>query len=430
MLVPQPGLRIWPLAHLPNRKTMAQNPSQNENHWAQRFSRSGYFLGALLLHLVVFIMVATRVIFPRFVPPDDNFDRTYVASRPPPPPAAISQPTMPMPTKILPNQSSVIRATTPTAEFTIPLPNINQATSPSKASQTMTAPAMKSVNNLTSRLVGIKAFVQTYRDGNVDTNSDPHNVKTTPFPVYVASYANGDWNYNSIPKDGAIVAGSIPNLIAKINEWSHGNIKGQVMPKPLDIGGPDLLAKKPPFIYFTGHKDFVLTDQEIENLRSYLQNGGAIWGDNALAGEGSRFDMAFQREMKRVVPDADKNFEPMALTHEIFTKSWFPLSKVPPGMNYYAEPIQHLDLDGKLAIIYTPNNYNDLMALHILPGDTELDTSDPPKYPLSTNQLTWRNHEFFFRNLSLESALSADRLGMNIIGFILVRFDADMLLTP
>jgi hypothetical protein len=407
---------------------MAQQPSQNEVPWAQRISRSGYFFGALLLHLLIFLMIATWIIFPRFVPPDDNFERAYVASKPPPPPAT-SQPTMPMPTKIIPNQSTVIR-TTATPEFTIPLPNISQATASSKVTQTMTAPAVKSVSNLTSRLTGIKAFVQTYREGNGDTNGDPRNVKTTPFPVYVASYANGDWSYNTNMKDGVIVAGSIPNLVAKINEWSHGNIKGQVMPKPLDIGGPDLLAKKPPFIYFTGHKDFVLTDQEIENLRSYLQNGGAIWGDNALAGEGSRFDLAFRREMKRVVPDADKNFEPMALTHEIFTKSWFPLSKVPTGMNYYAEPLQHLDLDGKLAIIYTPNNYNDLMAMHVLPGDTELDVSDPPKYALSSNQLTWRNNEFFFRNLSLESALNADRLGMNIIGFILVRFDADILLTP
>ena len=33
--------------------------------------------------------------------------------------------------------------------------------------------------------------------------------------------------------------------------------------------------------------------------------GGAIWGDNALPGWGSRFDVAFRREMKRVVPDIE-----------------------------------------------------------------------------------------------------------------------------
>jgi hypothetical protein len=120
-----------------------------------------------------------------------------------------------------------------------------------------------------------------------------------------------------------------------VNEWSHGHITGEVKPTPLDIGGTDLLDKKPPFIFFTGHKDFILTDQEIQNLRDYLQIGGCIWGDNALAGQGSRFDVAFRREMKRVVPDLDKNFTPMSITDEIFTKSWFPISKLPTGMNYY-----------------------------------------------------------------------------------------------
>ncbi len=36
------------------------------------------------------------------------------------------------------------------------------------------------------------------------------------------------------------------------------------------------MSKMPPFIFFTGHKDFVLTDDEVHNLQAYLQNGGAI----------------------------------------------------------------------------------------------------------------------------------------------------------
>ena len=411
------------------KKPPIQDPD-NESNWSQTLAHSGYFLAAFLLHLVVLIMVATLIIFPRWVPPDDNFDQTYVPSRPPPPPAA-QQPTVQVSTKLVPNQPTVIRNATATVDFNIPLPNLNPTANPSQTTRQVLTPSIKTSAGLPSRLNGIKAFVQAYRDGGtIDTHGDPHNLKTTPFPVYVASYANGDWSYNSVLKDGEIVAGSIPNLVEKINEWSHGNIKGQVVPKPLDIGGPDLLAKKPPFIYFTGHKDFTLTDQEVENLRSYLQNGGAIWGDNALAGEGSRFDLAFHREMKRVVPDADKNFETMAMTHEVFTKSWYPLAKLPSGINYYAEPLQHLDLDGKLAIIYTPNNYNDMMAVRILPGDTELDLSDPPKYMLRTNMWAWGFHQYFFRNLSLESCLDADHLGMNIIGYLLVRFDEEILLTP
>jgi len=410
---------------------MAQKTTDKEGHWLQRISRSGYFFGALFFHVVIFLMIATWVIFPRFVPPDDDFSKTYLPPAAAPPPPATSQPTIPVPTQAIPNQTPIITSNASAPAFTIPLPNLNPITTtdPTKAAVT---PPVKNVSGLPSRLNSIKSTVEGWgRSGdNIrNANGDPHNVKAT-FPVYVASYADGDWGCNVVLRDGAIVAGSMPNLVEKINEWSRGNIKGSVVPQPLSIGSPELLAKKPPFIFFTGHKDFTLTAQEIENLRNYLQDGGAIWGDNALAGEGSRFDIAFRREMKRVIPDLDKNFEPLPMNHEIFTKSWFNISKMPEGMNYYSEPIQHIDLDGKLAIIYTPNNYSDLMCVHILPGDTQIDMSIPQKYTLVTNYIFYANRNTFFRNFGLESGIAADQLGMNIIGFLLVRFDAELLLTP
>jgi hypothetical protein len=204
----------------------------------------------------------------------------------------------------------------------------------------------------------------------------------------------------------------------------------------LNIGGPDLLDKKPPFIFFTGHKDFILTEQEIKNLQDYLQMGGLIWGDNALAGRGSRFDVAFRREMKRVVSDLDKNFEPVQMDDPIFTKSWFPISKIPQGMNYYSESLEHLDIDGKLAILYTPNDYSDMFSMRILPGDAQMAGDHPdirarPYSPLFTFGIFWNNSTVFFRNYQLPSCLACNKLGMNIIGYVLVRFDQDMLLaTP
>jgi hypothetical protein len=223
-----------------------------------------------------------------------------------------------------------------------------------------------------------------------------------------------------------------------MNEWSHGNITGGVIPEPLDIGGPELLDKKPPFIFFTGHKDFHLTEQEVKNLSDYLQVGGAIWGDNTLAGRGSRFDVAFRREMKRVVPDLDKNFEPVDMADtegagKIFSKSWYPISKIPLGMNYYAEPLEHLDIDGKLAILYTPNDYSDMYSMRILPGDISMEGDHPNRAsgsPLYTNGEFWHNSILFFRNFQLPPCLACQQLGMNIIGYMLVRFDDDLLLAP
>ena len=296
----------------------------------------------------------------------------------------------------------------------------------------MVAPAHNTLSDARlSKIMATEAKWGRSRDNILESDSDPHNVKAT-FPVYLASYADGDWGCNTYLQDGKIVGGSLCNLVEKINQWSHGNITGTVVPQPLDIGGPDLLAKAPPFIFFTGHKDFHLTDQEVQNLRDYLQVGGAIWGDSALPGFGSRFDVAFHREMKRVVPDLDKNFEPCDLNYDLFTKSWFPIQKLPPGMNFYDEPVQHLDIDGKLAILYTPNDYADMMTMRILPGDTEMDSTDwPLSAPfLHTDGTFYWHSQLFFRNYQLPACLACHQFGMNVIGFLLVRFDKDLLLAP
>ena len=424
----------------PSRKSTPVSSVQaarDRQTWMDRLTRSGYFVGAVLLHLLIFLIVATWVIFQAPKPPAEDFAKTYVPSAPPPPPPPPKQQSMPVPSHITPTPRAITsnNATMPT--FVVPLPTLTTNPVVQDILTKITPQTMTMPNNLDKRLPMIKAMETKSWGRSVqnieDSNSDPHNVVAT-FPVYLASYANGDWGCNThLDGNGKIDAGSLCDLVTKINQWSRNNIKGTVVPTPLEIGGPDLLAKMPPFIFFTGHKDFILTDDEITNLRSYLQNGGAIWGDNSLPGFGSRFDVAFRREMKRVVPDRDKQFENVPLTHEIFTKSWFNLTKVPEGMNYYAEPLQHLDLDGKLAILYTPNDYSDLMFLYVLPDDT---TAGPTYVwpnatsPLFTNSSFWYNSSIFFRNFNVQSSIASQQLGMNILGFLLVRFDKELVLTP
>jgi len=416
---------------------MSQMPrSQRKQNWMERVSRSGYFFAALLLHLVVFLMVATWVIFPAIHPPTEDFTKTYLPPSSPPPPPPPPTETVQVPTHSAPNPTTTITAPTAAPSFSVPLPDLSPTTTPVTVAQSMTAQVTVKSNSISeARLTQIMQTEQAWgrdKQNILESNSDPRNI-TAKFPVYLASYAKGDWYCNNHLTNGQIDAGSLPDLVNKMNEWSHGHITGYVVPTPLNIGSADLLDKKPPFIFFTGHKDFILTDQEIQNLRDYLQIGGAIWGDNTLAGRGSRFDVAFRREMKRVVPDLDKNFEPIPMTGDIYTKSWYPIQALPTGMNYYAEPVEHLDIDGKLAILYTPNDYSDLFWMHILPGDTQIGATRPDlktNDPLFTNQIFISNSGVFFRNFTLPSCLAAQQLGMNIIGYLLVRFDKDLLLTP
>ena len=84
-----------------------------------------------------------------------------------------------------------------------------------------------------------------------------------------------------------------------IDKLSRDKIRAKPQPVPLDLSNWDEIgSKKPPFIFFTGHRDFKLTDQEVKNLGEYLRSGGCIWGDSSLPGQRSRFDIAFRRAIE------------------------------------------------------------------------------------------------------------------------------------
>jgi len=56
-----------------------------------------------------------------------------------------------------------------------------------------------------------------------------------------------------------------------------------------------------PIFYYTGSDDFRLSEQDVALLRTFLQNGGTIWGDTCFGDPD--FFKAFMREMNRVLPD-------------------------------------------------------------------------------------------------------------------------------
>ena len=63
-----------------------QRPIRNFESWKETFLRSGYFLAALLLHLIVFLMLATVVIWKVPAPRDDYEFHGVAVKIPPPPP--------------------------------------------------------------------------------------------------------------------------------------------------------------------------------------------------------------------------------------------------------------------------------------------------------------------------------------------------------
>ncbi|NLB55475.1 MAG: DUF4159 domain-containing protein [Lentisphaerae bacterium] len=249
------------------------------------------------------------------------------------------------------------------------------------------------------------------------------------FTIFKAKYSDGDWNCN--PTD-------MENLMLQIRRWSSNRIKADLDPRVLDVGTEELFTIKPPFVYLTGHKDFHLLDTEVRNLRSYLNLGGAVWADSALAGRRSRFDIAFRREMKRVMPDRD--FEIIGDDHPMFD-TFFQNIKRPIGMNFYDEPVEVINIANRLAVCYTLNGYGHYWEARLTDkGAIEYNrlnvgTDEKPRFahvhgphaPRGGGSW-WRRT--IYRNYDDEQVRNCYRFGINMVVHLLTRYQEDFQTLP
>lgn len=89
---------------------------KEENPWEFRIRRLGFLVGAILLHLVAFLLVATLVIWPAIKPPDEASSFHSVTIKiPPPPPLAPSSGGAAMNPQLEPDQTIVPEVAPPTA---------------------------------------------------------------------------------------------------------------------------------------------------------------------------------------------------------------------------------------------------------------------------------------------------------------------------
>ena len=112
----------------------------------------------------------------------------------------------------------------------------------------------------------------------------------------------GDWYSNPT---------ALPNLIAFCNQ----NINTSIKDRPQTVGAGDEGIFQYPFLHMTGHGNVYFSDEEAENLRTYLISGGFLHIDDNYGME------PYLREaLKKVFPD--KELEELAANHPIFQQSY------------------------------------------------------------------------------------------------------------
>ena len=416
----------------------------------KRLFASRFFTVSVLLHFIFVFAFGGTVLYKTYSEPPDFSagDSGGIVGgedvSAPPPPKPLDQPAFKV-TVPTTNNNPVMNAITTTAvgQVKFSMPQIQAPVAAPPADLVKAAPTPPPLNpNIMNKVQAqqIREMTSSWskptKGGGIGSSTVERAFE---FTVYLAKYSGGDWgSTHQVRRDAAtgrdiITVGSLPNLLYFMNRQSRGKIAALPNPVPLDLASSEIFAKKPPFILFTGHRDFVLTQQEVDNLQKYVRMGGCIWGDSSLAGRRSRFDIAFRREMRRVIPDKDKDWEALPVNHGLFTRSvYYPEIKEPPaGLNFYREPVYALKYIGEVAIIYTANNYNGMWQI-ALNDKLQIDTTRDVDYRMiNTNERMLDRADTYFRNCANPvSLLNSYKFGTNIVIHLLTRWEDKLKAVP
>jgi len=415
---------------------------------------SRFFTISVLFHLLLVIFLGGTVIMKYTQEPADftggDGDSKFVASETiPVKPLDIVQETPTMTPTQNNNTLEAITVNTPTPQtFQIPTVVPAPPTTTIDPSKVAAAPKNLAMGQQLSPAQArkIREFTKDWSKPAKGGGGLGSSIKEREFEfnAYLAKYGDpddkargGDWDSTNIIKnknrpDETISKGSLPNMLFFMNKLSKGKIRANPIPVPLDLSSEDIFVKKPPFIFFTGHRDFKLTDKEVTNLQKYVQVGGCIWGDSSLPGRRSRFDLAFRREMRRVIPDEDKDWEVLPPNYPMFASKniYYPEASQPqPGVNFYKEPVYALRFGGEVAIIYTANDYGDMWRLALRENEktkqVEVDDSRYPNSPelIYSDNTIFDRREIYFRGVELPKILSSYKFGFNVIIHLLTRWE-------
>lgn len=423
-----------------------------------KFSSSRDFTISVVLHAILVVIFGTTALFQAVSEPPDFEGESggFVAqaqadAAPPQQQQAPPQETTFQVAAVAPQTTSPTQAITTTAPNPLnfamnPIMTPQVTRAPDTASAVTPAAAPQQMLGREGLTAQAAAQIRDFTGGWGTGRGAGTGVRQREFEftAYIGQYSGGDWNSTVRVVQNRIVGGSLPNLLWIISRWSRDRIKtNERNVEAIRLDSDEIFSAKPPFIFLTGTRDFRLTDREVETLQRYVRMGGCIWGDSSLPGLRSRFDIAFRREMRRVIPDVDKEFEPLPDNHPIFTQGYFPeIRSVPPGLNFYQEPVFAMEIYGEIAILYTANDYGDMWQIGINEnGEVDMRRDERRQY-VAINPRIWDYRNTYLGNITpppparpgqpaiATNLVDTYKFGTNIIVHLLTRWDSVVARAP
>jgi uncharacterized protein DUF4159 len=112
----------------------------------------------------------------------------------------------------------------------------------------------------------------------------------------------GDWYANPT---------ALPNLI----RFCNTNIGTQIKDRPRTVEVGDTGIFQYPFLHMTGHGNVVFSEEEAENLRTYLVSGGFLHIDDNFG-----MEPYLRKELVKVFPNLE--LEELGVDHPIFSQDY------------------------------------------------------------------------------------------------------------
>ena len=417
-----------------------------------KFNNSRFFTISFVLHVLLIVIFGGTVLFEAMQEPPDfeGGEGGFLAAGEEvaaPPSAAQVQPQETTFTVSTPSvQSTTVAAITTTGQNPLNF-SMDAIITPSamikpSATTAVAAAAPASVAGAAGMSAAVAGQIREFTGGwGKGTGSGTGTrQREFDFTAFIAKYGGGNWD-SVFRMAGGVPQGALPNLLEFMSKESRDKIKTNYkMVEPVPLDSDRIFAAKPPFIFFTGSRDFVLSEKEVANLQKYVRLGGAIWGDSSVPGRGSRFDLAFRREMKRVMPDKDKDFEALSPNDSMFRRApYFPeVKQQPPGLNYYEEPVYVMRYFGEIAIIYTANDYGDMWQFGIKQkGPREWEINNDRNERGERVALDWDlyiNSGLYIHNVDanppIQSLLDTYKFGANMVIHLLTRWEDKLRSAP
>lgn len=154
--------------------------------------------------------------------------------------------------------------------------------------------------------------------------------------VAILKYGGGgDWYSNPT---------ALPNLIRFCNQ----EINTKIEEKPATVEVSSVAIFQYPFIHMTGHGNVYFSDEEAENLRTYLLGGGFLHIDDNYG-----MEPYLRRELKKVFPD--KELEELGADHPIFSQKYKFTEGLPKIHEHDGKRPQALGIfnEGRLVLLFT-----------------------------------------------------------------------------